>query len=119
MVGSTVMREREYQNFSDLTREIDSQIFSLFGIFSGPVVQGVGKNAQFRSSIEKYYVGSVNSSTINRIMAAYSVGPPGLYAFIQPHCSQQIITLLSAPSTCTSLPSKVTSSWVPQGGRSW
>ena len=84
MVGSTVMREREYQNFSDLTREIDSQIFSLFGIFSGPVVQGVDENAQFRSSIEKYYVGSVNSSTINRIMAAYPVDPDFVNQNIRP-----------------------------------
>ncbi|KAF9646185.1 carotenoid ester lipase precursor [Thelephora ganbajun] len=40
-------------------------------IFSIPVVQDVGDDAQFRAFITKYYVGSVNSSTVDRVMAAY------------------------------------------------
>lgn len=40
-------------------------------IFSVPVVQGVSNDAEFRSFIQKYFVGSSNSSTVDRIIAAY------------------------------------------------
>lgn len=44
-------------------------------IFSVPVVQEVGDDTQFRAFIEKYFVGGVNSSTVDRIMAAYPADP--------------------------------------------
>lgn len=48
-----------------------NHIFPPFRIFTVPAIQGVGDDAQFRTFIEKYYVGAANSSTVDRIMAAY------------------------------------------------
>ena len=58
---------------------------SLFRIFSVPVLQGVNDDAQFRSFIEKYYVGSADSSTVDRIMAAYPVDPDFVSQYVQSH----------------------------------
>ena len=54
---------------------LTGQIFFLSSIFSVPVIQGVSDDTKFRNFIEKYYVGSVNSSTVDRIMAAYPADP--------------------------------------------
>lgn len=44
-------------------------------IFSVPVVQEVSDDTQFRNFIQKYFVGGVNSSTVDRILAAYPADP--------------------------------------------
>lgn len=49
------------------------QFFLLSRIFSVPVVQGVNDDTQFRSFIQKYFVGGSNSSTVDRIVAAYPI----------------------------------------------
>lgn len=60
-------RDREFSDVPLMLGSTDDE----GTIFSVPVIEGVGDDAQFRTFIEKYYVGSVNSSTVDRIMTAY------------------------------------------------
>jgi len=74
-----------------LGSEPDTQtdwIFLFSRIFSVPVIQGVNDDAQFRAFIEKYYVGSANSSTVDRILAAYPVDPDFVSRSIHPFSPQ-------------------------------
>lgn len=48
------------------------------------MVQRVDDDAQFRSLIENHYVGSANSSTVDRIMAAYPVDPDFVSQYVHP-----------------------------------
>jgi len=78
------MRERGYRDPSDVAREIDSSDPFSFQNLLRPVVQRVDDDAQFRSFIEKYYVGSANSSTVDRIMTAYPVDPDFVSQYVHP-----------------------------------
>ena len=59
-------------------------IFLLFVVFTVPAVEGVSDDAQFRSFIGKYYVGSANSSTVDRIMAAYPADQDLVHRHVHP-----------------------------------
>jgi len=67
----TSLRDGEFSNVPLMLGNTDDE----GTIFSVPVVQGVSDDAQFRTFIEKYYVGSADSSTVDSIMAAYPSDP--------------------------------------------